>query len=106
MTVTWTPRLDITNNKKVMGWLTLNPVKTEVLPRIGEAVSFSDDLLPPEMHLNSSLSYSPTVSRVEHAVGGTDGWITVVVVVEIGGSVDRIGDLAKSSGLGWLSAER
>ncbi|GAA4655787.1 hypothetical protein GCM10023346_48950 [Arthrobacter gyeryongensis] len=100
MTVTWTPRLDIARNNIVVGWLSLKPVTTQVLPRIGEAVSFYP-LLPEEMGLNSDLSYRPEVQNVEHWVSDHDCEIRVVVKVTTDGSVEHFTAIAEENELVW-----
>ncbi|WP_232083164.1 hypothetical protein [Arthrobacter sp. SO5] len=105
MTVTWTPRLDITRNNGVVGWLRLKPVTTQVLPRIGEVVSF-DELLPEELRLNSYLSYRPQVVSVEHWVGKKDNELRVVVRVTTDGSVDHFKAIAERNDLDWTPNDR
>lgn len=101
MTITWTPRLHITRNNVDVGYLFLNPVKSEVLPRTGEVVAFHDDLFTKQMQLHSSLSYAPKVRLVEHAVEKDRSSITIVITVETDATVDEIRDLAEANNLNF-----
>lgn len=87
------------------GWLTLKPIESEAVPRIGEEVFFSSFDWLMESGLHQGPSYGQRVTNVEHSIeeSGTDIIVSIDVDVPDKKWLDNFPDLAKKHGLRWLA---
>lgn len=103
MAITWTPRINVLCNAETVGFLECSPVATEVLPHIGESVSFVHGWNTGVLALKSGPTYVSKVIAVGHFINpnaATD--ITVTIEMQSGASIATIEAEGKRIGSGFM----
>lgn len=106
MTVAWLPRIEIFNKAELIGHVELPHKRTDVLPRVGEFVGFSESEICEALRLEYRITYTPQVTAVHHSIGPSGADVAVHIRMNTLRSLDQIDELARKNGIRWLPNRR
>lgn len=102
---TWDARIEVVKGETRLGWTHIRDVVTETLPRVGERVSFAEDIASEALLRLIALNVPDMaqVTQIEHLVGRTSSEVVVTIRARVAPYVqDAALDELRILNEGWL----